>query len=830
MLSVLTLKILILTFLFLHLLFYRRSNVLACGLFGYCGNPKHSSGPEVLANIKILGLYNVPRGDDASGLSLNGGVIKDAGTGSVFTDFIVNQGLYNPGSGSNNDFTVIGHTRKRSVGANTIKEAHPFEIGVVENDKKEMSSSLIGAHNGTLYNWEELLKEFKIGKEGIVSDSHALFTILESIKKDKEAIKYLLESYKGAAALTWYDPSEPNTLYLYHGWSNMHVRNASEHALDSEERPLYTYKVKGGVYYSSTEVGLKAIGAEESEIQVVAHNAVLKYNKGTLTNYDLSIERRVRKQTTTTTTTTRTTDTSTSKRASDAYSQNRQAAYEEAMEDFYENEVHKHSSSSQSTSESWKETLQDTFETMHEERDTKYSDILNVNTNEKGKIEVDLRLPNALGFTSLDLSKEQILPVLATMYSVYFYKGLYYMNDNVVGRNDKGDPILEYFHVDSLGKTDKYYEKRIANITTAIAELTAKKNMDTSNNKEVLATYKKSIDALEKNKKDLLESQKKSKKEKRNYCAYDGLLFDLESNSSTFKVDFEDEVKKLKDYRGSKESTVNGFKYFTNILGHSPNENQIIPNYSALDPFTLNPFYFLKEATGLGDGPQYIHYQSFYDSGKGVSKFTFKPKFGTRRYIFNFLDLVSYSDHTTYKVEPSVDTSLPNVGSKSSLNIETGMKEAGQASMQILRDGLTEIPDNIEDSPNEAVLNKIHAKLEELVSLYFENHNTLDDIAQEAKEFAAKHKSVEVLLFSFLLSNQLDLLSSFINDLMETDFMDEQQVVTLYDTYGDILGISTHLSSERGRESIIKLCKDILNNPAEEICTTLKQLYLVNIE
>ena len=52
-----------------------QSGILCCGIFGFCLKPS-ANRRIALQKFKILGLYNKSRGRDASGVFVNGEIIK----------------------------------------------------------------------------------------------------------------------------------------------------------------------------------------------------------------------------------------------------------------------------------------------------------------------------------------------------------------------------------------------------------------------------------------------------------------------------------------------------------------------------------------------------------------------------------------------------------------------------------------------------------------------------------------------------------------------------------------------------------------------------------
>jgi len=187
-----------------------------CGLVGYNGSERYN-----IDKIKLLMLYNESRGKDSCGFYTNAreyGITKVLGEASKNLLPVIT---------IPNGTSYIGHLRAASVGLPKTKESsHPFREG-----------HIIGAHNGKIDNWREILKEFELPSD-IQVDSHALFAAFA-----KSTPINVIKGSEGAAALIWIDVETPDITYCYR----------------SSERPLFRGMIGEGMYISSMEEALKAI-------------------------------------------------------------------------------------------------------------------------------------------------------------------------------------------------------------------------------------------------------------------------------------------------------------------------------------------------------------------------------------------------------------------------------------------------------------------------------------------------------------------------------------------------------------------------------------------
>lgn len=264
-----------------------------CGIFGYVGKKE----PNV-TKIKILGLYNQARGEDACGIFINNRVIHGNDSKKTWKKFIEGTYLETP----TENFTILAHTRKASSGGTDHKFTHPYEIFT---NRRQKHPKLVGVHNGTITNWSTFKTQHEL--EGDLNDSKTLFSVLA--KKDIS----ILKDYEGGAAFLASVPNEKNTIWVFKGaslknnytWSknstldlpyhdskhaefygnNFYKLEESTDAVDyEEERPLFMYveSLNESIYFSSLEDSLFAIGGTGENVFPVPANKLLKFKNGEL--------------------------------------------------------------------------------------------------------------------------------------------------------------------------------------------------------------------------------------------------------------------------------------------------------------------------------------------------------------------------------------------------------------------------------------------------------------------------------------------------------------------------------------------------------------------
>lgn len=247
-----------------------------CGIFAFCGPTNLSKNiySMVLANTKILGLYNDDRGGDNAGIMINNNVYRTSGFQRTFKDLIKSVPLENPDPKEST--VIIGHCRKGSVGSKEHINAHPFEIFKSDNDA---DFYMTGVHNGTVSNWEELAEQYHIDPKSMNNDSKTVLTIISRQRnlKKKSPIYKVLEQYEGFGTFIWYFQDEPDTMYVFKGGSKKYSSGPIV-----EERPLFFYECSTtkGIYFSSLEEPLVMISGDKTKVKNLTLNKVYKIKSG----------------------------------------------------------------------------------------------------------------------------------------------------------------------------------------------------------------------------------------------------------------------------------------------------------------------------------------------------------------------------------------------------------------------------------------------------------------------------------------------------------------------------------------------------------------------
>lgn len=234
----------------LALLFKNKNNILYCGIIGFSGP---SNIKFDIKKLQVLFFINsLLRGRDTVGYyTPTNGIRK---IDKEYADVVEEP---------NNiidtilpDNVLIGHVRAKTIGANILKNAHPWEY-----------ENIIGLHNGTLKDY--IIPDYSIGKKYGISysdydvDSQVLLQALDkNFKTFTENLLPALEEYEGAAALLLYN-KERGTVFACH----------------DKERPLFYGYIGKSMYISSLKHPLEIIGCKNVESFEVNYMHEIKNGK-----------------------------------------------------------------------------------------------------------------------------------------------------------------------------------------------------------------------------------------------------------------------------------------------------------------------------------------------------------------------------------------------------------------------------------------------------------------------------------------------------------------------------------------------------------------------
>lgn len=235
-----------------------------CGIFGFAG--KLGNHEFNVLKFSILGAINDSRGGDSAGAFIDGECKYGIGDEKLFANFATKNKFLKAYKGVSVQH-ALGHCRKASVGAKTIKEAQPV---CVPNDDGT-KTDLVMIHNGTLLNHTELKNKYLAKVPDYFTDSQIFANVVYY-----HGFK-VLEEYEGAGAFAFIDYRKKiPTTYLFKGESPQYKSSVA----NSEERPLFWAKTPEGIWFSSIKEVLELVVYGEYPVESVPGNTLIIIQNG----------------------------------------------------------------------------------------------------------------------------------------------------------------------------------------------------------------------------------------------------------------------------------------------------------------------------------------------------------------------------------------------------------------------------------------------------------------------------------------------------------------------------------------------------------------------
>jgi len=197
-----------------------------CGIIGGTSTVEFDQ-----SDIKLLFMLAMERGRDSCGIYNKDieEVFKETGSARSF--------VTNDLSGYKN---WIGHTRAKTTGVVSNRNAHPFKHG-----------DIVGVHNGMISNFYDLRSKEGLSYQDMEVDSEIIFYLI-----NKYGLEAALPKLKGSLAIAWY---QDDILHLYRhnnpiqiaeyngGWifasrGDYFEPLGIKEWYDTEEHTLYTFK------------------------------------------------------------------------------------------------------------------------------------------------------------------------------------------------------------------------------------------------------------------------------------------------------------------------------------------------------------------------------------------------------------------------------------------------------------------------------------------------------------------------------------------------------------------------------------------------------------
>ena len=176
---------------------------------------------------------------------------------------------------------LIGHTRHSTQGSEKRNyNNHPF-YGKTNNARFSL------AHNGVLYNDDELKKKYKLPGTKIETDSYIAVQLIESQKRVSfESIRYMAEKVEGSFSFSILD--DRNNLYLVKGDSPisiLHFPGLKLYVYASTDEILYKALVDSPLFQRLKDGECEEVKIAEGEILKISGNGIITKEKFEYSHY-----------------------------------------------------------------------------------------------------------------------------------------------------------------------------------------------------------------------------------------------------------------------------------------------------------------------------------------------------------------------------------------------------------------------------------------------------------------------------------------------------------------------------------------------------------------
>ena len=231
-----------------------------CGLFGF-SRYANSNIKDLSALTRSLAEESTVRGTDAAGIAFcqsgNLRIVKEGRSASLI-DF----------KHPDTVRAVMGHTRHSTQGSEKlVYNNHPFPGHVKSNH-------FALAHNGMLWNDEELRKKHHLPKTKIQTDSFIAVQLIEQKRQlNFDSLRYMAEQVEGSFSFSILD--QRDNLYLVKGdspLSILHFPVEKIYVYASTESILYRALVDSPLFASMKQGNYNDVPIENGEILMIRAN------------------------------------------------------------------------------------------------------------------------------------------------------------------------------------------------------------------------------------------------------------------------------------------------------------------------------------------------------------------------------------------------------------------------------------------------------------------------------------------------------------------------------------------------------------------------------